>query len=117
MNVMQAMIDAGINAFGAQLTAESFLKSPLAQQALDRGEPLRFFLPIRRCDCSGWSGVEITLAAVPATDRIEALGAAIRAAANVTPNVQADLTAQDLSRRSGRAPGSTTGTNEERKFP
>jgi hypothetical protein len=29
-------------------------------------------------------------------------------------NAQADLTAQDLSRRSGRAPGSTPATNEER---
>lgn len=87
MNVMQALINAGINGFGVQLVAESFLKSPLAQQALERGEPLRFFLPVQRGDCAGWSGVEITLAAVPAPDRIETLGAAIRAAATVTPNV------------------------------
>ena len=87
MNIMQALIDAGINAFGAQLLAESYLKSPLAEQALQRGEPVRFFLPIHRGDCAGWSGVEIAIAAVPAPDRIEALGAAIRAQADMPANV------------------------------
>lgn len=88
MNIMQVLLDAGLNAFGAQLLAESYLKSPLAEQALQRGEPVRFFLPIHRGDCAGWSGVEISIAAVPAPDRIEAIGAAIRASATaVAPNV------------------------------
>ena len=86
MDVMQALLTVGINGFGVQLVAESFLKSPVAQQTLERGEPIKFFMPIHRSDCAGWSGVEITLAAVPSPDRIEALGAAIRAQADLTPN-------------------------------
>jgi len=71
MNTMQALINAGINAFGAQLLAESYLKSPLAEQALQRGEPMKFFLPINRSDCPGWSGVEILISAVPVPDKID----------------------------------------------
>lgn len=66
MNTMQALIDSGINAFGAQLLAESYLKSQLARHAMESGVPLKFFLPIHRNDCPGWSGVEISISAIPA---------------------------------------------------
>lgn len=64
-NVMQTLIDAGMNAFAVQLLAESFLKNPLAKRTSERGEPLRFFLPVRRSDCPGWMGVDFLLVAVP----------------------------------------------------
>jgi hypothetical protein len=83
MNIMQMLINAGINAFGAQLLAESYLRSPLAEQAMQRGEPVRFFLPIHRSDCAGWSGVEISIAAVPDPDRAE-----IRVQADLPANAQ-----------------------------
>lgn len=64
MNVRQALLDAGLNVFGADLLAESFLKSPIAKQALEKGDPVRFFLPVRRSDCAEFVGVEISIAAV-----------------------------------------------------
>lgn len=60
---MAGQVD-GINAFNVELFAESFLKSPLAKAMLGRGEPLKFFLPIRRNDCAEWGGVDITIAGV-----------------------------------------------------
>ena len=68
---MQTLINAGINAFGAQLLAESYLKSPMAKYAMERGEPLKFFLPINRSDCARWSGVEISISAISATGQDE----------------------------------------------
>jgi hypothetical protein len=65
MNVRQVLLDAGLNVFGADLLAESFLKSPIAKQALEKGDPVRFFLPVRRSDCAEFVGVEISIAAVP----------------------------------------------------
>lgn len=53
-----------VNAFNVRSFAESFLKSPLANAMLERGEPLKFFLPIRRSDCAEWGGVDITIAGV-----------------------------------------------------
>lgn len=64
-HVLQALVDAGINAFAAELLAESLLKSPVAKAAADRGEPLRFFFPVQRTDCPGWIGVDFVLVAVP----------------------------------------------------
>lgn len=60
-STMQVMLDAGLNAFGAQLLCESFLKSPLAARVLEDSAPLSIFLPIRREDCAGWAGVEVSL--------------------------------------------------------
>ncbi|MCL4695476.1 MAG: hypothetical protein KJ023_00215 [Burkholderiaceae bacterium] len=65
MNIRQVLLDAGLNVFGADLLAESFLKSPIAKQALEKGDPVRFFLPVRRSDCAEFVGVEISIAAVP----------------------------------------------------
>ena len=59
MNVMQKLIDCGINAFAAQLLAESLLKHP-------KPEKVSFDLPINRRDCEGWAGVRITLEPVKA---------------------------------------------------
>jgi hypothetical protein len=61
MNIAQVMINAGLNYFGAQLLAESLLKSPIATQIADKGEPLKIMIPINRSDCAGWIGVEMTL--------------------------------------------------------
>lgn len=63
---MQALLDCGLNGFGAQLLAESLLKSPIAASLNERQEPLRFELPIRREDCPGWIGVEFTLRPIAA---------------------------------------------------
>jgi hypothetical protein len=54
----------GIDALDATLFAESFLKSPLAGQMLERGEAFKFFLPVQRSDCAKWGGVDITIAGV-----------------------------------------------------
>ncbi|SEQ06481.1 hypothetical protein SAMN04488038_103241 [Solimonas aquatica] len=70
----------GISAADATLFAESFLKSPMAKAMLERGEPLKFFLPIQLSEHAEWGGVDITIAGVrtehvgspreaPATDR------------------------------------------------
>jgi hypothetical protein len=67
-STMQIMLDAGLNAFGAQLLAESLLKSPIAQHIQNTGEPLKIAFPINRSDCPGWAGVEITLKPIKATD-------------------------------------------------
>jgi len=61
MSVRQILLANGINVFGADLLAESFLKSQFAQFVHDKGEPLKFFLSIDREDCSPWVGVEITI--------------------------------------------------------
>lgn len=68
MNVKQALIDVGVNAFAVELLAESFLKSPLSKRAFEKGEPVKFFLPVQRADCPGWVGVDITIAAVDKFD-------------------------------------------------
>ena len=64
----QALLSAGdfedIDALDAKLFAESFLKSPLAISMLERGEPLKFFVPVQRSDCAKWGGVDITIAGV-----------------------------------------------------
>lgn len=65
MNIRQLLLNAGINSFGLDLVAESFLKSPIAAQALASGDPLKISLPIDRSDCAEWVGVEITIAGVP----------------------------------------------------
>ena len=70
LNVRQALIDSGINAFAVDLLAESFLKSPLAKMTFEKGEPLKFFLPVQRSDCAGWVGVDITLAPVDKFDEV-----------------------------------------------
>lgn len=62
-NIMQELHIVGLNPFGVQLVAESLLKSPMAPISIDK--PLMFFFPIRRSDCAGWIGVNITLEAVP----------------------------------------------------
>jgi len=60
-NVMQAMLDAGLNAFGAELLAESLLRHPDAKK-------ITFDLPINRSDCPGWIGVRFTLEPIPKED-------------------------------------------------
>lgn len=60
-STMQVMLDASLNAFGAQLLCESFLKSPLAPQVQASSLPVNIFLPIHREDCAGWAGVEVSL--------------------------------------------------------
>lgn len=62
-NIMQDLHTVGINPFGVQLVAESLLKSPVAQ--ISAKKPLTLFFPVRREDCAGWVGVNITLEAVP----------------------------------------------------
>jgi hypothetical protein len=61
MNIKQLMLDSLINAFGADLFLESFLKSPMASAVFERGKPLDFFYPINRGDCKEWAGVQVTL--------------------------------------------------------
>jgi hypothetical protein len=58
MNVMQFLLDAGINAFGAELLAESLLKHP-------NPIPIKFTLPINRSDCPNWIGVRFVLEPIP----------------------------------------------------
>jgi hypothetical protein len=66
MSIAQAMINAGLNYFGAQLLAESLLRSAIASQIAEKGEPLNIMIPINRSDCAGWAGVEMTLKPVKA---------------------------------------------------
>lgn len=60
----------GIGTFDVELFAESYLKGSLAKAVLERkamlerGEPLKFFLPFQRGDCAEWSGVDIMIAGV-----------------------------------------------------
>lgn len=62
-NILQDLHTVGLNPFAVQLLAESLLKSPLA--AMTIGKPQGIFFPVTRGDCAGWSGVRITLEAVP----------------------------------------------------
>jgi hypothetical protein len=62
--VLSARDFEDIDALDAKLFAESFLKSPLAISMLERGEPLKFFVPVQRSDCAKWGGVDITIAGV-----------------------------------------------------
>lgn len=62
MSFMNELHTVGLDPFGVQLVAESLLKSPVAE--LSAREPLKFFFPVTRGDCPGWSGVTITLEAV-----------------------------------------------------
>lgn len=62
-NVKQAMLDAGLNAFGAQLLAESMLRCPDAKK-------ITFDLPVRRGDCPGWIGVRFTLEPIPESENV-----------------------------------------------
>ena len=64
MTIMNDLHTVGLNPFGVQLVAESMLKSGLAP--ISTGEPVKFFFPVQRKDCEGWSGVKITLEAVRA---------------------------------------------------
>jgi hypothetical protein len=64
MGIKQALLDAGINAFAADLLAESYLRSGLAQPLAEKGKTLQFFLPVNRSDCPTWKGVEISIKAV-----------------------------------------------------
>jgi hypothetical protein len=59
--IKQLMIDSGLNPFGLDLFVESFLRSALANQLLDRGEPLNFKYPVDRSDCKEFSSVQITI--------------------------------------------------------
>lgn len=68
MNIRQSLLDVGVNAFGVELFAESFLKSPLATAAFEKSKTVRFFLPVRRSDTPGWVGVDIAIAAVDKFD-------------------------------------------------
>ncbi len=63
MSIMNDLHAVGLNPFGVQLVAESLLKSPIAPMSAD-DKPLTFFFPVKREDCAGWDGVEITLKAV-----------------------------------------------------
>lgn len=71
MNIKQLMLDSMINAFGADLFLESFLKSPLAGMVFERGEPLDFYYPINRGDCKEWAGVQVTLMPIKKTTQDE----------------------------------------------
>lgn len=62
-NIMQDLHTVGINPFAVTLLAESVLKSPLAPMTV--GKPQGFFMPVSRSDCEGWTGVRITVEAVP----------------------------------------------------
>lgn len=53
-HVTQKLIDCGLNAFAAQLLAESLLRHP-------KPVKVEFGLPIRRSDCEGWAGVRFVL--------------------------------------------------------
>lgn len=75
MNIMQALHDLQLNPFGAVLLAESFLKSPLAERAARKCEPLAFNLPVDRADCAAWAGVRFTLTPVKAGEDAPALDA------------------------------------------
>lgn len=66
MSIAQIMINAGLNYFGAQLLVESLLRSQIATEIAEKGEPLKIFIPINRSDCAGWVGAEITLNPVKA---------------------------------------------------
>ncbi len=53
---------AGINSFGLDLVAESFLKSPAALTLSQKlGGALSFVYPIHRSDCPGYVGVHVSL--------------------------------------------------------
>ncbi|HEV7913021.1 MAG TPA: hypothetical protein VGP22_04595 [Albitalea sp.] len=72
VNLFQALSDARVNPFGAQLLAESLLKSPISAQLHERGKPLCFFLPIERGDCPGWAGVEFNLKPIKVGEVVDA---------------------------------------------
>lgn len=57
-NIMQALINCGLNAFAFDLMAESLLKSP-APQRLD------IVFPVSRTDCAQWAGVRFVLEPIP----------------------------------------------------
>lgn len=63
MNIMQLLSDSGINPHACVMVAESLLRSPVA--GLSTQQPLQIVIPVRRHDCPGWSGVRITLEAIP----------------------------------------------------
>jgi len=52
--IMQTLIDCGLNAFAFDLIAESLLKSPDPQK-------LDFVFPVSRNDCKRWAGVRLTV--------------------------------------------------------
>lgn len=64
MNALQPLNRAGIDVFDVEWFAEAYLRSPLAQTMFERGEPLKFFLPVQLIDCEEWGGVNITIAGV-----------------------------------------------------
>lgn len=65
MTALQPLTDERITAFKVESFAESFLNSPLARAMFERGEPLKFFLPVHQDHNLEWQGVNITIAAVP----------------------------------------------------
>jgi hypothetical protein len=65
MSHLQPLTDERISAFKVQSFAKAFLESPLARAMFERGEPLRFFLPVLGDDDFAWKGVDITIAGVP----------------------------------------------------
>lgn len=72
MTDLELLTDERISAFKVQSFAESFLDSPLARAVFERGQPLRFFLPVMGEDNFEWKGVEITIAGVPRRARAPA---------------------------------------------
>ena len=66
MSIMNDLQTVGINPFAVTLLAESVLKSPLAPMTV--GKPQRIAFPVNRSDCAGWTGVRITVEAVPSCD-------------------------------------------------
>jgi hypothetical protein len=67
MNIKQLMLDSAINAFGAELFIESFLKSKLANIIYKRNDPLNFFFPINRSDTPEFIGAQVTI--IPIKDK------------------------------------------------
>jgi hypothetical protein len=65
MHHLKPLTDDRISEFKLQFFAKSFLHSPLARAMYERGEPLRFFLPVLGEDSFEWKGVDITIAGVP----------------------------------------------------
>lgn len=60
-NLMQDLSYSGINPFGVELVAESFLKSPMADLALKNGQAIEINFPVNRKDTPKYCGVKITL--------------------------------------------------------
>lgn len=71
-NPMQDLHTIGLNPFAVTLVAESMLKSAYVKNC--GSKPLTFEFPVRRSDCEGWTGVRITIEAVPAPSGVPVAG-------------------------------------------